>query len=206
MAGIGMTVAAVLGLSVAVTWATVGPDVLRGSSHGPMTAPAPAPGSGSSGVGQGQIAASRAPSASHTSRPPTASSSTKSAQQGFLRSSGAIDGHNSIDNWTGSSVSVVTSDTVTALEVTVRIVASPNLASTGAWSTVLAKDLVTTVEQQPDGLVYRFALKPGSRLGPGTYVFGVQYNHAVGGRDPSRDTYHAVATANGTRAEVDGGF
>ena len=65
---------------------------------------------------------------------------------------------------------------------------------------------MTTVEQQPDALVYRFTLKPESRLGPGSYVFAVQYNHAVGGRDPSRDTHHTVATAGGTRVEVDGGF
>jgi hypothetical protein len=134
-----------------------------------------------------------------------ASSSIKAVQQGFLRSSGAIDAH-SIDNWAQGNVTVVTSETLTALEVSVRIVATPDLSSTGAWSTVPADDLVTTVEQQPDALVYRFTLKPGIRLAPGSYVFAVQYGHAVGGRDPSRDTYHATATADGTRVEVGGGF
>jgi hypothetical protein len=133
-----------------------------------------------------------------------ASPSSK-GRQGFLRSSGAVDAE-SIDNWSQSNVTVVTSETLTALEVSVRIVATPNLSSTGAWSTVLAEDLVTTVEQQPDALVYRFTLKPGARLRPGSYIFAGQYNHAVGGRDPSRDTYRAVATAGGTRVAVDGGF
>jgi len=203
MAGVAMTVAALLGLSVAVTWAAVGTDVLRGPAHGPMMAPAPG---SDSPAAQRPDAVSRAPSATHASRSPAASPSTKGAQHGFLSSNGAIDGHNSIDNWTQSSVTVVTSQSATALEVTVRIVATPDLASTGSWSTVLAKDLVSTVEQQPDALVYRFTLKPESRLGPGTYVFAVQYNHALGGRDPSRDTYHVVATGGGTRVDVGGGF
>jgi hypothetical protein len=191
MAGIGVTVAAVLGLSVAVTWAAVSTDVLRKPSHGPVMAPVP--GSGSPEAVQRPTAPSRAPSGTRAPRSPAASPSTTGAQQGFLHSSGAIDAH-SIDNWTQSNVTVVTGETVTALEVTVRIAASPNLASTGAWSTVLAKDLVTTVEQQPDALVYRFTLKPGVTLGPASYVFAVQYGHAVGGRDPSRDTYRTVAS------------
>jgi hypothetical protein len=103
-------------------------------------------------------------------------------------------------------VTVETGETVTALDVSVRIVTTPDLSNTGTWSTVLSESLVTTVEQQSDALVYRFTLKPGASLGPGSYIFAVQYGHAVGGRDPGRDTYHAVATAGGTRAEVDGGF
>jgi hypothetical protein len=204
ISGIGMTVAALLGLSVAVTWAAVGTDVLRRPAHGPMIASAPA--SGSSDAAQRPAPAGRAPSETHAPRSPAASPSAKGVQQGFLRASGAIDAHNSINNWTQSSVTVVTSETLTSLEVSVRIAGSPNLASTGAWSTVLAEFLVTAIERQPDALVYRFTLKPGVTLAPASYVFGVQYNHAVGGRDPSRDTYHAVATANGTRAEVGGGF
>jgi hypothetical protein len=202
MAGIGMTVLVLLGFSVAVTWAAVGTDVLRKPSRGPMMAPAPA--GGASAV-QSPGSASRAQSASHPPRSPAASPSIKATQRGFLRSSGAID-PDGVDNWTQASVTVVTSETLTALEVTVRVVATPNLASTGAWSTVLTQFLVTAIERQPDALVYRFTLKPGVTLAPASYIFAVQYNHAVGGRDPSRDTYRAVATANGTRADTDGGF
>jgi hypothetical protein len=210
MAGIGMTVAAVIGLSVAVTWAAVGTDVLRMPSSRPTTAPAPA--SSSPRAVQMPDAASRAPSephaprssGTHAPRSPAASPSSKGAPQDLLRSSGAIDAQ-SHDYWTQSSVTVVTSKTVTALEVTVRIADSPNLASTGAWSSVLAEFLVTAIERQPDALVYRFTLKPGVTLAPASYVFAVQYNHASG-RDRSRDTYHVVATADGARTEASGGF
>jgi hypothetical protein len=204
-AGIVATVAAVLGFGVAVTWAAVGTDVLRRPAQGQPTL-APAPPAESPGRGPGPAAPSRPRSTSHPSGSPvvTAPSATR-GQQGFLRSSGVIDSH-SIDNWTQSNVTVETGETLTALDVSVRIAVTPDLSSTGAWSTVLARDLVTTVERQPDALVYRFTLKPGIRLGPGSHVFAVQYNHAVGGRDRSRDTYHAMAIANGTRAEVGGGF
>ncbi|MGN9910146.1 hypothetical protein ACTMTJ_21590 [Phytohabitans sp. LJ34] len=95
---------------------------------------------------------------------------------------------------------------MTALQVRVRIARTPDLSSTGAWSTVPVQDLVTTVEQQPDALVYTFTLKPGARLPSAEHVFAVQYGHAVGGRNPSQDSYQATATADGTRVEVEGGF
>ncbi|MEU7874526.1 hypothetical protein [Dactylosporangium sp. NPDC049140] len=202
MAGVGVTVAAVLGLSVAVTWAAVGTDVLQRPPHGPMMAPAP--GSDSPAPAQRPDAARGAPSATHAPRSPAASSSARGAQPDILRTSGTTDPH-SIDNWAQGNVTVVTGQTATALEVTVRIAATPNLANTGAWSTVLAEFLVTDVERQPDALVYRFTLKPGVTIAPSTYVFAVQYNHAVG-RDTSRDTYHVVATVDGNRVESSGGF
>lgn len=202
MAGIVTTMAAVLGLSVAVTWAAVGTDVLRRPSHGPMMATAPA--AGSSGAAPAPTPASRGPSGTQVPRSPATRSSANGAHQGFLRSSGAIDAH-SIDNWTQSNVTVETSQTMTALDVTVRIADSPNLANTGAWSSVLAEFLVTTIDRQPDALVYRFTLKPGVTLAPGTYVFAVQFNHASG-RDMSRDTYHAAAIGGGARVDIGGGF
>jgi hypothetical protein len=165
---------------------------------------APAPASSSPEAVQPPAPPSGAPSATQAPSSPAASSSANGTQQDVLRSSGAIDPH-SIDNWTQSNVTVVTGQTVTALEVTVRIAASPNLVNTGAWSTV-PDFLVTNVQRQQDALVYRFTLKPGITLAPATYVFAVQYNHAVGGRDASRDTYHVVATANGNPVEAGGGF
>ena len=214
MAWVVTTVLTVLGLGMAVTWAAVGNPGTGQTSHLESTV-APAP-TDSLGVAGGHGAATRRPeashassspvaSASHTSSSPVASASNTHFQDGFLWSGGAIDPH-SIDNWTQSNVTLRTSDTVTALDVRVRIATTPYLMNTGAWSTIPAEDLVTTVAQQPDALVYQFTLKPGVRLAPGSYLFAVQYNHAVGGRDPSRDSYQAVATAGGTQVDVYGGF
>ncbi|TDB72249.1 hypothetical protein [Micromonospora sp. KC723] len=129
-----------------------------------------------------------------------------SVQQGFLWSNGAVDPH-SIDNWAQSNVTLKNSETVTALQLRVRVARTADVTSTGAWSTVVADELVTSLEQQPDALVYTFTLKPGVHLAPGAHMFAVQYGHATGGRNPSRDSYEAIATAlDGTRAEVNGGF
>ncbi|WP_155123713.1 MULTISPECIES: hypothetical protein [unclassified Actinoplanes] len=100
----------------------------------------------------------------------------------------------------------MTGETATALELTVRVVTTPYLSSSGFWSTIPADHLTTTVEQQPGALVYRFTLKPGTSLGAGSYTFAVQYHHAVGGRDPGRDTYRATATVGGRPVAVSGGF
>jgi hypothetical protein len=207
--GMAATMAAVLGSSVAVTWAAMSTGMLGTSSPEPVVTSAPP--SRSPAATHGPVATGRptspspSRSSSHASSSPPASPSSNGSQQGFLRSSTAIDAA-SIDNWTQGNVTVVTSETVTALEVTVRVVATPRVSSTGSWSTIRSENLVTAVEEQAGALVYRFTLKPGVSLGPGSYVFGVQYGHAVGGRDPSRDTYQVVATANGKQAEVNGGF
>ncbi|WP_083802269.1 hypothetical protein [Micromonospora sp. ATCC 39149] len=134
-----------------------------------------------------------------------ASPGNSGVERGFLWASGAVDPQ-SIDNWAQSNVTVRNSETLTALEVRVRIALTPYVTSTGMWSTIPAEHLVTTVEQQPGVLVYTFTLKPAVRITPGSYIFAVQYGHAVGGRDPSRDSYQAIATAEVARAEVDGGF
>lgn len=201
-------VTAVLGLSAAVTWAALSDGGTRKPVQAAPASARPAPTAASNaapGSAPNREDAIRPPSATHTPRSPAASVEQPRFQQGFLWSSGTVDPH-SIDNWAQSNVTLRNSQTVTALQVRVRIARTPSVSSTGAWSTVPAVALETTVEQQSDALVYRFTLKPGARLGPGEHVFAVQYGHAVGGRNPSRDSYQATATAGGTRVEVEGGF
>lgn len=205
-AGMAATVAAVLGLGVAVTWAAVGNPVVRPQSH-PASAMAPAPPAPPSPTPShgGPSHAASAPTTTTTpSRSAPSSPAGTRAQQGFLWSGAAID-PKSIDNWTQGKVTLRTTETVTALQLRVQIVLTPYVASTGSWSTILAEDLVSSVEQQHDAVVYLFTLKPGVTLAPGTYVFGVQYNQATG-RDHSKDTYQAVATAGGSTVDVSGGF
>jgi hypothetical protein len=122
-----------------------------------------------------------------------------------LESSGTVDKH-SIDNWSQSNLTLRTEATVTALTVRVRLARTQELRNTGAWSTLLPGDFTTTVDEQPDAMVYTFVMRKGATLLPGKYTFAVQYNHAVGGRDASRDTYPANATGDGTSVEVTGGF
>jgi len=208
VAGMAATVATVLGLSVAATWAAVRgeeprkPAAVASATAAPVSAAAS---SAATRLTPSHDPEGRPPSAAQPSRSLAASPSKAAVQQGFLSSSGAFDTH-SIDNWAQSNVTLTNSETVTALELRVRIALTPSVSSTGAWSTIPAEDLATRVEQQPDALVYTFTLKPGVRLASGSYMFAVQYGHATGGRDPSRDSYQAAASVGGTRVEVGGGF
>jgi len=211
-AGMAATVAMVLGLGVAVTWAAARseapPEPARVASPAPASAPA-APAASKTASATGPVVAPRhdrtshPPSPTRTTPAPTASAPAAPA---LLSAGGAVDPQ-SIDNWAQSNVTVRNGATMTAFELRVRIALTPQVGSTGAWSTISADDLVTRVEQQPDALVYTFTLKPGVRLAPASHRFGVQYSHAPGGRDAKRDTYQAFATAtDGARAEVNGGF
>jgi hypothetical protein len=208
VAGMAAAVVAALGLSAAVTWAALSDGTTRKPVQAASATARPAPTVASNaapGLAPSREDTIRPPSAAHASRSPAASPESNRFQRGFLWSRGTIDPR-SIDNWAQGKVTLRNSQTMTALQVRVRIARTPYVSSTGAWSTVPVDDLVTTVEEQPDALVYLFTLKPGAHLAPGEYVFGVQYNHAVGGRHPSRDHYQATATAGGTRVEVEGGF
>ncbi|TDC43988.1 hypothetical protein [Micromonospora sp. KC213] len=217
VAGMAATVATVLGLSVAATWAAVRDETPQEPVPAASVTVSPTPTAASSpsatpaasttaGSVPDRGATGRPSSAAQPPRSPGASPGRASVQQDFLWSSGAVDPH-SIDNWAQSNVTLRNSEAVSALQLRVRIARTPDVTSTGAWSTVGADKLVISVEQQPDALVYTFTLKPGVRLVPADHMFAVQYGHATGGRDPSRDSYEASATAlDGTRAEVNGGF
>lgn len=141
------------------------------------------------------------PAASATPSPTPAGWS----QQIFLWSDGWID-HYSIDSWAQSDLVLRNDLTVTALDVRVRIAVTPHLSYTGAWSTVPAEDMVTTVTRQDNWLIYEFVLDAGVTMAPGSYEFAAQYDHARGHRGPGDDSYGVVATAAGERMEMSGGF
>jgi hypothetical protein len=126
-------------------------------------------------------------------------------QESFLWSDGSVDPR-STDSWARSNVTLKNHLTVTALAARLRIALTPDVVSTGSWSTVPSDDLTVTVTRQKDALVYEWALKPGRTLPPGTYVFAGQYHHAAGGRDAGRDVYEATATARDIPVRVNGNF
>jgi hypothetical protein len=225
---VAATMAAVFGVGVAINWAAVQNNVPLPPAATPTTAvsphptttptvsrkaPTPRPKSRPSSTAHPSQSPPASPTASQAASPaasatasPTASPANIPSQRDFLWSAGAVD-EIGIDNWSQSRVTVRTEATLTtALQVRVRIARTPDLSSTGSWTTLLPADFTTTLDEQPDALVYTFALKPGTSIGPGESSFAVQYNHAVSGRDASRDTYQATATGDGASVEVRGGF
>lgn len=172
---------------------------------------------------------SRAPSASPSSPPsrtsspasPTAPSSVPSSAPSSAPSSGPSSARggdsdrfvtsvglrypNDNPDWTQAESRLTFTDTVTALEVTISVVHSDGVSSTGQWSSVPSQMTALGVEERDGKLVYRFTLMDGANpLAPGEYRFAAQYNHARG-VDPAV-TYQVRATASGSTAEVSGSF
>lgn len=144
------------------------------------------------------------PPVSVTSSPASATSSAP-PQQGFLFAQGSIDPHSN-DYWAQSNLVLKNDLAVTALDVRLRVALTPGVANTGAWATVPAQDLVTTVTRSSDSLLYEFVLKPGVVMAPGSYEFAAQYNHAQGYRDSGNDSFDVTATAVGSQVELTGSF
>jgi hypothetical protein len=127
------------------------------------------------------------------------------AQSDLILSDGSIDSH-STDSWAQSDLIVSNHLTVTALDARLHVALTPGVANTGAWSTIPADDLVTTITSDGNSLLYEFVLKPGVTLAPSSYEFAAQYNHAQGHRDASNDNYQVTATARDNPVEVAGSF
>jgi hypothetical protein len=170
----------------------------------PAVAPSPsATPSPSAATSLGPAITVTSPTPRKTGRP-SVSSSPPAVRDGYLTATGVRD-PNSIATWSQSNLTLATTETITALDVTVRIARTAGVADTGHWTSIPA-DLVTTgVTVEDREVVYRYTLKPGAKLSPGTYAFGVQYNHASGKRSPAGDSYAATSTA-GRQARVTGGF
>lgn len=156
---------------------------------------------------------SRAPSASPSSPPsrtsspasPTAPSSARGGDSDRFVTSVGLRYPNDNPDWTQAESRLTFTDTVTALEVTISVVHSDGVSSTGQWSSVPSQMTALGVEERDGKLVYRFTLMDGANpLAPGEYRFAAQYNHARG-VDPAV-TYQVRATASGSTAEVSGSF
>lgn len=126
-------------------------------------------------------------------------------QDGYLWSDGSVDPHSNTF-WAQSNITLKTSRPLTSLQVELRVALTPGVQSTGSWSTIPAADVDITLGQQNGMLVYRFVLRSGVTLAPGSYEFAGQYNHAGGGRDAGKDTYAATTGAGGSPARVWGDF
>ncbi|MEU4560261.1 hypothetical protein AB0F72_17930 [Actinoplanes sp. NPDC023936] len=124
---------------------------------------------------------------------------------GYLSSAAGIDPHSN-DSWAQGNVVLTTTRTVTALDVVVSVVRTDGVTSAGQWSSVPKEMILMSVTEEKDALLYRFTLREGATLAPGGYTFAAQYLHAAGERDPSGDSYGAVAAAGDEKVEINGAF
>jgi hypothetical protein len=211
-AAAAVAVAVVLVLAVAgVRLSNRGPEVDDTQVAAPTAAPAtptPAP------------TATPKPTAAGTTtvRPPKTSTGTSSApsrttpatgspdtRDGFLESTGMVDPHSN-DGWSQGNVVLDTRKTIKDLDLSVTVALTPGVVETGRWTTVPTNMIEMTSTRTDQTLVYRFVLREGFTLAPGSYTFAVQFNHAAGKRSVAADSYVAEADTGGADAMVRGGF
>ncbi|WP_055585381.1 hypothetical protein [Peterkaempfera griseoplana] len=111
----------------------------------------------------------------------------------FLRAQGSVDGH-STDVWTQSNIYVTTTVPLRTLQVEVRIARTDGAVRSGDWTELAPADLAETPEDSDSEIVYRFTLRQGVVLQPGTYLFASQFHHDAGDRDVSQDRYSVTAS------------
>ncbi|MEU4191040.1 hypothetical protein AB0E69_04020 [Kribbella sp. NPDC026611] len=139
------------------------------------------------------------------SRPRPTPSADSRIQDGPLRSEGSIDAHSTI-YWAQSNLILHTSQPLTSLTVELRIAQTGDVRDTGNWRTLPSDDFTVTVQESGGALRYRWVLKPGRTVPAGQHEFAAQYNHAVGIRKGTRDSYHVHAQSAGGSSAVWGGF
>ncbi len=104
-----------------------------------------------------------------------------------------------------SVVTIRTSETLTALDVTVRLARTAELVSRGGSQQVPGASVNSNVTEEADALVFHFTLSSGDTIEPGTYTFSARYTYAEGGRDAGADTYAVTATGGSGAALTAGG-
>ncbi|GAA2951607.1 MULTISPECIES: hypothetical protein [Streptomyces] len=127
------------------------------------------------------------------------------AESGPLRSDGVVDPHSN-RYWAQNNVTVTAARPLTGLTVEIRVALNGGVDSTGFWRSLPEEDFTASAREEGGFLVYRWTLKQGRRVPPGTHTFAGQYNHAEGTRDAGRDDYTARADASGEQSLVGGDF
>ncbi|GAA2856832.1 hypothetical protein Acy02nite_65990 [Actinoplanes cyaneus] len=195
---------------VTTTPATTGPTTLPSATTSPADRTSPAPTVKPSTVKPSTKGATTAttttPATGAPETPGKGAPGNTRAEQGPLWSDGSID-PGSGDTQGASVITLRTTETLTALKVTVRVAGTAGLTSRGGTKSVPGASVTTGVTDQGGALLYTFTLAPADEVAPGTYTFTAKYTHDAGGRDAGGDTYEAVATTAGGRSlDVYGNF
>ncbi|HEY0002289.1 MAG TPA: hypothetical protein VGB74_17700 [Actinoplanes sp.] len=147
-------------------------------------------------------------SSAHSARPspaaPGGNDSDVPIRDDYLSATAVRNSH-SISSWTQDDLTLGTTETITALDVTIKVAVTPGVADTGHWTSIPVQMVTTSMTMQGEALVYRFTLKPGATLAPGNYTFAAQFNHSTDARPATVDTYTAKTTA-GRGADIAGHF
>ncbi|MFG2002857.1 hypothetical protein ACGFNU_27215 [Spirillospora sp. NPDC048911] len=161
-----------------------------GGQTSPSGSPSLAPGSTSGAT----------PGASASSSPTTSSTrgGEKSGQKGggnddILAVTAAVDPQSSA-YWAQHNVTLRVPQNLERLTVTIRIVRTEKVAAAGSWLSLPNDDFESSTQVSGNSLVYRWTLRAGRSVRPGTYTLAAQYNRGAD-HNPRQDTFTVSATA-----------
>ncbi|MFI6481142.1 hypothetical protein ACIBH1_24645 [Nonomuraea sp. NPDC050663] len=100
---------------------------------------------------------------------------------------------NSNPYWAQNNLVLTFDGQAAELAVTMRVKRAAGVAPAGLWSSLPGDDYTASVREEPGAIVYRWTLKDGRIVRPGSYTFAAQYNRrprAEGGR--AGDSYLVV--------------
>ncbi|WP_416985071.1 hypothetical protein [Streptomyces sp. T028] len=129
----------------------------------------------------------------------TSENTVTQSTTGFLWTDGSVESDTN-DYWDQSTVTVKTTEPLTALKVVVSIDQTGGVSNTGVWTDLGDKVSVSSAADS-GRLAYVVTLKSGNTIAPGTCTFKFQYNHSQGRRDAGGDRYNVTATTTGSDSE-----
>jgi hypothetical protein len=109
-----------------------------------------------------------------------------------LKVEGVLDPSSS-QYWAQENVTLTADRPLASLVVTVRVGRGNGAIYAGAWLTLPAEDFTIEKITGKTQLVFRWTLKAGRKVRPGSYIFGAQYNRTPGARNLAADTFSVVA-------------
>ncbi|MEU6860340.1 hypothetical protein AB0B28_15900 [Glycomyces sp. NPDC046736] len=113
---------------------------------------------------------------------------------------------NSNAYWSQVNLVFANSEPLTRLDVELRVAIGDGINSLGTWNT--DNNLFSEgTESEEDGfMVYRWTLKDGATLPPGSYTLAAQFSHDQGPRSADEDSYRFDAATETESGRVEGGI
>lgn len=121
--------------------------------------------------------------------PPLAGTSqTTGIHEHIVTATGTVDA-SSRTGWSQEDVAVTFAQPIAGFQLSVKVSLASTGASAGYSSTYDASLFDVTVDTQAHALVYKFNLKPGKTLPPGSSQFAVRFTYGLP-HNPADDTYY----------------
>lgn len=194
----GLLVAGVIGVASFGGWQfadDLGSPASSGSPASPSATAAPSLIEKSAPVrpaGPSATARPADPPATGSSSDPPATGPPAGPSVTGLKVGGVLD-PNSSQYWAQESVTLTVDKPLASLVVTVRVGRGNGATFAGAWLSLPGVDFTVEKITGKAQLVFRWTLKGGRKVLPGSFVFGAQYGRTPGARNLGGDTFSVVA-------------